>query len=169
MAPRGELKLRDLGYRLTPQRQLVWDVVRRSSKHRTAEAIRTEIQRTFPAFNMTSVYRTLTLLERLGLVRSAYLGAGAIQYEVAEPEEHHHTVCRRCGTIMHLEDEFLQEMRSHLKESHGFVADKVQLAVLGLCARCAARAGARKGVGRRPAARARRPRLRPLKRGSRIL
>ncbi len=114
----------------------------------TAEAIRAVIQRQFPAFNMTSVYRTLTLLERLGLVRSAYLGAGAIQYEVAEPEEHHHTVCRSCGTIMHLEDEFLQEMRSHLRKSHGFVADKVQLAVLGRCARCTARARARKAKNR---------------------
>ncbi len=148
MARNAELKIRDLGYRLTPQRQLVWDVVRRSSKHLSAEAICAQIQREFPAFNLASVYRTLTLLERLGLVRSAYLGAGPAQYELAEPEEHHHTICRQCGAIMHLEDEFLQEMRSHLKESHGFLADKVQLAVLGLCARCA-RGQAAKGRGKR--------------------
>ncbi len=140
VAPKVEQQLRDQGYRLTPQRQLVWDTVRRSTKHMTAEAICADIQRQFPGFNMASVYRTLTLLERLGLVRSVYLGTGAAQYELAEPVEHHHTVCRSCGTIADLEDAFLQEMRQHLKESHGFVADKVQLAVLGLCARCAPRA-----------------------------
>jgi Fur family ferric uptake transcriptional regulator len=133
VAPSRDLKLRALGYRLTPQRQLVWDVVRGSKRHLSAEAI------------CASVYRTLTLLERLGLVRSAYLGSGPAQFELAEPEEHHHTICRSCGAIMHLEDEFLQAMRAHLKESHGFLAEKVQLAVLGRCERCAP------GAGRRPA------------------
>jgi Fe2+ or Zn2+ uptake regulation protein len=46
---------------------------------------------------------------------------------------------------MHLEDEFLQAMRAHLQESHGFQAEKVQLAVLGRCQRCAP------GARRRPA------------------
>jgi Fur family ferric uptake transcriptional regulator len=145
VAPSRDLKLRDLGYRLTPQRQLVWDVVRRSKRHLSAEVICAQIQRGSPGFSLASVYRTLTLLEQLGLVRSAYLGSGPAQFELAEPEEHHHTICRSCGAIMHLEDEFLQAMRAHLKESHGFLAEKVQLAVLGRCQRCAP------GARRRPA------------------
>jgi len=68
--------LQTLGYRLTPQRQLVWDALRRSGGHVTAEDLCAAIQHTIPGFNIASVYRTLELLERIGLVRTSHLGDG---------------------------------------------------------------------------------------------
>ncbi|MDE3077884.1 MAG: transcriptional repressor, partial [Chloroflexota bacterium] len=69
MDHQGSHTLQTLGYRLTPQRQLVWDAVRRSGRHVSAEEICAEIQKTIPSFNIASVYRTLELLEKVGLVR----------------------------------------------------------------------------------------------------
>src|SRR5205814_5935672 len=85
-------ELRARGYRLTPQRQLVLDAVRRL-RHSTPDALATEVQRTAPSVNITTIYRTLELLEQLGLVRHTHLDHGAPTYHPAE-DEHLHLVCR---------------------------------------------------------------------------
>ena len=83
------------GKRMTPQRQLVLEAVR-ELEHATPEQICAHVQRTAPAVNITTVYRTLELLSELGLVRHTHLGHGAPAYSVEE-HEHLHLVCHRCG------------------------------------------------------------------------
>ena len=85
------------GLRMTPQRQLVLDAVR-ALDHATPEQICAQVQRTAPAVNITTIYRTLDLLDRIGLVRHTHLGHGAPTYSARE-HEHVHLVCHQCGTI----------------------------------------------------------------------
>ena len=89
-------ELRAKGYRLTPQRQFVLQAVA-SLDHATPEAICEEVRRTARGVNLSTVYRTLELLEELGLVTHTHLGHGAQIYHTADQPAHVHLVCRRCG------------------------------------------------------------------------
>ena len=60
--------LREQGYRLTPQRNLIWEVLRDAGRHLTAEEVAAEVRRTLPDVNVSTVYRTLELLVSLDLV-----------------------------------------------------------------------------------------------------
>ncbi len=130
-------RLRGEGYRLTPQRQLVWSVLRAADHHLTAEQIHERVSRTVPDFNVASVYRTLTLLAELGLAKEARLGDGPGHWEVAHPDDEFHLVCRSCGTVDHHHGDLVEQVRAHLSGGHGFVAQDVDLVVHGLCAACA--------------------------------
>ena len=91
-------ELRAKGYRVTPQRQLVLEAVT-NLEHGTPEDICTEVQRTARGVNISTVYRTLELLEELGLVKHAHLGHGPPNYHLAAEAEHIHLVCRGCHTV----------------------------------------------------------------------
>src|SRR5258706_15211502 len=90
--------LREKGYRLTPQRELVLDAVTQLG-HATPEQVCERVQRTASGVNISTVYRTLELLEELGLVRHAHLGHGAPSYHPAGHHEHLHLVCRDCDVV----------------------------------------------------------------------
>jgi Fur family ferric uptake transcriptional regulator len=129
-------RLRDEGYRLTPQRRLVWEVLRSAEHHLTAEQIHDEILRTVPDFNVASVYRTLTLLAELDLAKEVQLGDGKGHWEVAHPDDEFHLVCRGCGAVTHHTGTVVEEVRAHLASEHGFVPEDVELVVHGVCAAC---------------------------------
>src|ERR1700737_3847416 len=85
------------GYRLTMQRQLVWDTLRQSKKHLSAEDILAQIRRQYPRFNLATVHRCLEVLEELGLVKEARIRDRAY-YELAEKgTDHYHLVCDQCA------------------------------------------------------------------------
>lgn len=132
-------RLRDEGYRLTPQRKLVWDVLRRADHHLTAEEIHRQVVTEAPDFNLTSVYRTLSLLAQLGMVTEVRLGGGRGHWEVAHADEEFHLVCDVCGRVEHHRGTLVSGIRTHLGESHGFTATDVELVVHGECERCRAR------------------------------
>ena len=127
-------ELRARGYRLTPQRQLVLDAVRRL-RHSTPDALATEVQRTAPSVNITTIYRTLDLLDRIGLVRHTHLGHGAPTYSAHE-HEHVHLVCHQCGAVMELPTDLMGDLAAQLADRHGFTLDVSHLALSGICANC---------------------------------
>jgi len=140
MSEHASHALQTLGYRLTPQRQLVWDALRKGGPHVSAEDICANIQQTIPGFNIASVYRTLELLERIGLVRTSNLGDGRRTYELAEADAHghHHLVCEHCHTTIHFGPEPVASLRGTLEREYGFRFDDLELVVFGLCPACAA-------------------------------
>lgn len=127
-------ELRARGYRLTPQRQLVLDAVRRLG-HSTPDALATEIQRTAPSVNITTIYRTLELLEQLGLVRHTHLDHGAPTYHPAE-DEHLHLVCRTCGDVVEESTELVTDLVRRLAEQREFSVDVGHITIFGTCGRC---------------------------------
>lgn len=126
--------LQEQGYRLTPQRTLVWDVLRGQDGHLSAEQICSRVQETFPNVNVSTVYRTLELLVGLGLVRETHLGPGHRLFEVEEEVPHHHLVCEDCGAVVHIHDEDLPGLRATLETGTGFVLREVT--VFGTCRSC---------------------------------
>jgi Fur family ferric uptake transcriptional regulator len=136
--------LRQQGYRLTPQRNVIWEVLRSAGRHMTAEEITTEVKRQLPDVNASTVYRTLTLLVELDLVVETRLEGSVCYYEVSPEPTHHHFVCSRCGAVGHFGDELLAPVHKELSQRHGFAIHQLQVTAVGLCRDCQA-AGA--GVG----------------------
>ena len=126
--------LHERGMRMTPQRQLVLDAVR-ALQHATPEQICEYVQRRAPAVNITTIYRSLDLLEGLDLVRHTHLGHGAPSYST-QAHEHVHLVCHRCGEVTEVPTEELTELTERLRHRLGFVLDPSHLALSGRCRHC---------------------------------
>lgn len=133
--PTTEL-LAQRGYRLTPQRMLVVRAVEETSGHVAVEEIYAQVRARFPRVSLSTVYRTLDLLEGLGMVTKSDLGAGHVQYHRADDSHHHHLVCQQCGTIVDLDEEELQPLWEALLQRHGFAVNQRHIGFFGCCARC---------------------------------
>ncbi|MDP9393254.1 MAG: transcriptional repressor [Actinomycetota bacterium] len=129
--------LRQRGYRLTPQRQLVLEAVE-ALRHATPDDICAEVRRTAPSVNISTVYRTLELLEELGLVTHAHLGHGPPTYHAATDEDHLHLVCRECGSVTEVPVDTADPLVGRLADEHGFDTDVQHFAVYGRCRGCRA-------------------------------
>lgn len=127
--------LRARGYRLTPQRQLVLEAVAELG-HATPEELVTAVRRTASGINISTVYRTLELLEELGLVQHTHLGHGAPTYSVASDHDHVHLVCRDCGGVEEAPPEVVAPVVEHLASTQGFQVDVGHFAVFGRCRGC---------------------------------
>jgi Fur family ferric uptake transcriptional regulator len=137
--------LRREGYRLTPQRTLIWEVVR-GGGHMTAEEIAAQVQARLPDVNLSTVYRTLELLVSLDLVGETRLGTTRTYYEVAPEPVHHHFVCESCGSVGHFSDRLLDDLYAALRADEGFAPSAARATVFGLCEECRRRtAGAAEG------------------------
>lgn len=132
-----QTQLRAGGYRLTPQRQLVLEAVFELG-HATPDDILTAVRRTARGVNISTVYRTLELLESLGLVRHTHLGHGAPTYHAAAEDTHVHLVCRSCEGIAEVEPDVVGDLVDRLAAQEGFAADVGHLAIFGLCRECSA-------------------------------
>ena len=120
---------------MTPQRQLVLDSVR-TLQHATPEEICAEVRRTAPGVNITTVYRTLELLESLGLITHTHLNHGAPAYHAAGGDEHLHLVCRDCGQVNEAPPTLIDTLVRDLAEQRGFTVDVGHVAIFGVCAQC---------------------------------
>ena len=138
MKPPGGIanQLGELGYRLTPQRIMVLSAIEDSDDHISAEEIYAQIVAKYPQVNISTVYRTLELLKRLGLVTETDLGGGRVRYHSVEKGHHHHLVCQECGAIIDLDESVLSSLKDTLRREYKFIADLRHLAVFGRCVNC---------------------------------
>jgi Fur family ferric uptake transcriptional regulator len=127
--------LRSRGLRLTPQRQLVLQAVL-DLGHATPEQVHTAVREVAAGVNITTIYRTLELLEKLGLVKHTHLSHGSPTYHAAGEHQHIHLVCRQCGKIEEVEPELLRPVADRLLAERGFSADVGHVALFGVCGDC---------------------------------
>ena len=128
-------RLHSLGYRLTPQRQLVLRAVEKLG-HATPDEILVEVQQHASAVNVSTVYRNLEVLEELGLVRHAHLSERAPTSHSVTDHEHFHLVCRNCHRVISVDPDVVAPLASRLREEQGFVIDVGHLAIFGECVEC---------------------------------
>ena len=105
--------------------------------HATPDEILAEVRKESSAVNVSTVYRTLELLEDLGLVRHAHLTDRAPTYHSSTTPEHVHLVCRSCGKVIEAAAEVVAPFTAALRERHSFTTDVGHLTVFGTCAGCA--------------------------------
>jgi Fur family ferric uptake transcriptional regulator len=128
-------RLRAQGYRLTPQRELILDAVD-TLGHATPDEVLTEVRKSSSALNISTVYRTLEVLEQLGLVRHAHLSDRAPTYHSVRDHEHFHLVCRNCHKVVSVEPGVLDPVLTRLRGEFAFEVDVGHLTVFGRCLDC---------------------------------
>ena len=129
-------KLSQAGHRLTPQRLMIVSAIENSSDHISAEEIYAQVAAKFPNVNISTVYRTLELLQRLGLVTETDLGGGRVRYHPAEKGHHHHLICEQCGAVIDLDESVLAPLKDALLRQCNFVADLKHIGIFGRCVKC---------------------------------
>ncbi|GAA0231396.1 Fur family transcriptional regulator [Cryptosporangium japonicum] len=126
--------LRSRGLRMTVQRQLVMEAVERLG-HATPEQLHAQVTQTAAGINLTTVYRTLELLEQIGLVRHTHLIDAATTYHLAA-DQHFHLVCRMCRTVSEAPIGMLADLAGRLADERGFNIDVGHVALFGVCGNC---------------------------------
>jgi Fur family ferric uptake transcriptional regulator len=126
-------RLREQGLRLTPQRQLILRAVE-ELRHATPDEVLAHVRAQVSSVNPSTVYRTLEVLEELGLVRHTHLSDRAPTYHSTLEHEHVHVVCRSY-------DPALVGSLVAALGADGFSVDVGHLAIFGECADCSAATG----------------------------
>ncbi len=128
-------RLRAQGLRLTPQRELVLAAVERLG-HATPEEVLAEVRVSSESLNLSTVYRTLDVLEQVGLVRHAHLSdRGATYHSVGGPV-HFHAICRKCERVRSVDMDVAAGFADRLRTEFGFVVDIGHLTLHGECEEC---------------------------------
>ena len=140
-------RLRASGHRLTPQRELVLEAVEQLG-HATPDQVYAAVRTKSQSINLSTVYRTLELLDELGLIRHAHLSDRAPTYHSARGHEHSHLVCRSCRAVISIERTEMESALAGLADKHGFAPDYGHLTVFGLCAACREHGGPNDGEPR---------------------
>jgi Fur family transcriptional regulator, ferric uptake regulator len=128
--------LKEQGLRMTPQRQLILDVVASMRGHISVDQVYRQVAANFPDVNITTVYRTLEVLEERGFVRHTHFHDSRSQYQRTDEPPHQHLICKVCGRDQELDLSVLEPLAADLKARYGFVADLSHTAVVGVCDAC---------------------------------
>ena len=129
-------RLRSEGYRVTPQREMVIQVIAHSGRHMTAEEVHSEVRERSEAVNIATVYRTLDLLVELGMASRSDLGGGTTVYATSFHGSHVHLVCRQCGSVIEMDAAPFTGLFESIAADHGFVCGPTHFGVSGLCSDC---------------------------------
>jgi Fur family transcriptional regulator, ferric uptake regulator len=121
---------------MTPQRRAIVGEVMVTKGHISPTALCRRVQQRDPDVNPSTVYRTLDLLEELGVLSHAHLESGA-EYHRRSESQHVHMACSSCGADDSLSMAEAQELNAMLGRHRGFQADLTHFAISGLCAKCA--------------------------------
>jgi Fur family ferric uptake transcriptional regulator len=127
--------LRAQGGRATSPKRILLEVLFSDDHHLTAEQLGEAVQERAPDVHMTTIYRNLEDLQRLGVIVHTHLGHGPVTYQLAA-HSHAHLVCAECGTRITAPDELFQGLALAAKTKLGFTIDPHHFAVLGRCVNC---------------------------------
>jgi len=115
---------------------MILEAVERAEGHISAEEIYGQVRARYPHVNISTVYRTLELLEKLGQVTKTDMGDGRVRYHSMGKGHHHHLVCQKCGAIIDMEESVLNPLWEDIMHKHDFKVEMKHLAFFGLCGKC---------------------------------
>jgi len=127
--------LRRRGLRMTPQRRAIVAEIMRTKGHISPTALVRRVQGEMPGVNASTIYRTLSLLEEVGVLAHAHLEGGA-EYHRAEEPAHVHLACSNCGAEDDLSIDEANELGDLIVARHDFAPDLTHFAISGLCGDC---------------------------------
>ncbi len=128
--------LRQHGYKLTPQRRVVMRTILSTQDHLTPAAIYEKVHQDYPNIGLVTIYRTLEILTRLGLICELHAGGSCHSYTISALGHHHHLICSNCGTVVDFHGFELGEVEQSLSKETGFRIDGHLLELIGLCQAC---------------------------------
>ena len=132
---RAYLRAHDLP--VTPQRVAVAEILLLRDRHFSAEEVAQELERGGVSVGTATIYRTLEVLVKSGLVVERDFGEGFRRFESARDMPHHeHVLCTSCGKVVEFKDERLEAMATSIAESKGFERQRHRLVIYGICEAC---------------------------------
>jgi Fur family ferric uptake transcriptional regulator len=127
--------LKSRGLRMTPQRRAIIAEIMAADGHISPVVISRRVETRIPGVNPSTVYRTLELLEQVGVLSHTHLETGA-EYHRQSDSQHVHLTCSRCGSDDSLSLAEAERLRDLVGRHHSFKPDLTHFAISGLCARC---------------------------------
>lgn len=128
-------QLRARGFRMTPQRMAILHVLRHNRTHLSPAEVYKKARKEMPSLTEPTVYRTLEFLAENGMIRSSHAGSGHLTYEIAG-EDHHHVVCRICGSEIEVEHTLLENLYRKLEITSGYRSIDSHVTFFGVCPKC---------------------------------
>lgn len=128
--------LRARGDRMTSPRRAVLTALALRQSHLAPDQVVAAVAEIDPAVHRASVYRALEALSELGVVQHMHLGHGTTAYHLAAEHRHLHAACGRCGAVVDLPGDLLDDVAARLDDGQGFALDPAHVALSGLCAHC---------------------------------
>ena len=130
-------QLRERGFRLTPQREMVLSVMHQIEGFATADHIHARVRKLSASVDISTIYRTLELLQDLQMVTWVDTGDGLRRYELLGLRGPHlHLVCRSCGKLVGVASEQVEAFANHISEAFGFESELDDVMIPGSCREC---------------------------------
>ncbi len=122
------------GLRFTSQRALILEIIRRG--HLDADEIYRQAREKQPRLSLSTVYRTVRMFKKLGLVEELHFDETHHHYEMKPSSEHHHLVCLGCGKVVEFECPLSPKMKKDIAREKGFEVTGVEIRMTGYCSKC---------------------------------
>jgi Fur family ferric uptake transcriptional regulator len=133
-------ELNERGWRLTPQRETILKVFQNLPKgnHLSAEDLYNLLQQEDAGISLSTIYRTLKLMSRMGILRELELAEGHKHYELNQPHPyyHHHLICVRCSKTIEFKSDSILKVGSKTAQKEGFHLLDCQLTIHAICPAC---------------------------------
>ena len=128
--------LQQKGHRLTTARRIIVETLIQSGGHLSADELADQVRQAAPGVGRMTVYRTLDLLNELGLIRPVYQGTGAAHYVWLHNGHHHHLICSGCDQVIEFDDCVIESVSERLSSRFNFQIEGHLLELYGLCGDC---------------------------------
>lgn len=133
-------RLQSSGYKLTTQRRAIIDTfIENEGKHLNTEEIYELVRTRYPEIGLATVYRTLQILEDMDIIYKHNFDDKCSRYELNHKEEdhhHHHLICLKCGKVIEVEDDLLDELEDKIDKNNNFKIINHKVKFFGYCSDC---------------------------------
>jgi Fur family ferric uptake transcriptional regulator len=123
------------GTRVTSQRALILEIIRQGEGHLDADEIYRRARQKQPRLSLSTVYRTVQALKKLGLIEELHFDESHHHYEAKPPTKHHHLVCLSCGRVIEFQYP-LSIIERNIAGGGDFKIVDAEIRVTGYCPRC---------------------------------
>lgn len=132
------------GQRMTRQKKLILDILRRTKSHPTADWIYEEARKELPDISLGTVYRNLSVLKNAGEIMELNYGSTFSRYD-GNPQNHYHFVCEQCGRVLDVDMPVRHELEKELARQESHLVRSHRLEFYGVCRDCLKEEAAGKG------------------------
>ena len=136
MTKTDSIVLSSSGKRVTRQRALIMEIIRRGRGHLDADEIYRRAREKEPHISLSTIYRTLQVLKQVGVIEELRFDETHHRYEVKPSTKHHHLVCLGCGKVIEFHYPLSQHIKKNVAEAKDFDIVEAEVRILGYCANC---------------------------------
>lgn len=134
----GIRALRAAGYKLTTPRLTIIDILEQHGGHLTSTRLVDLVQERDPSIGRASVFRTLELMIKLGIIWPTLQGSSTVNYMLMPGGHHHHIICTNCNKLIEFADCRLDALIKSVQDEYGVRVDGHLLELYGVCSECRA-------------------------------